>query len=205
MRGPDLPLPTIPDDIGETELRWMAELFTDLAGAPVRGGVASFGKPSAYALVWEWGNARQTQKGPKTTLGINPDGEQVWLTLQAPMGYIRINQPVMVAILADELQAVDWAEFNSAGSARAELKRVSKRVADRIADVIRQSVPVGEGDGAGALMQSIRAMNPDDPALEVTDTETEMVGRFGHFEHVAVLEQEVAKRREQRLDKILGE
>src|SRR3954471_15404856 len=74
----------------------------------ISAGVATVGEPAAYAEVWEWGNVRQTKKGPKTVLGINPDGEKVWLTIQAPFGYIRINENEFWQAVKDELAKVKF-------------------------------------------------------------------------------------------------
>jgi hypothetical protein len=160
MFSVNVPLPSL-DDKTVKELK---KLLSGMEGAsskgPVRGGVMSEGDAAAYALVWEWGNARQTQKGPKTVLGTNPDGEQVWLSIQAPFGYIRINEDQYLMILQDEMEKADFGDFE-ADTIRLELELISMRAGDRIAEVIRRSVPVDTGN----LQESIVRVEPDDPDL----------------------------------------
>jgi len=144
---------------------------------PIRGGVVSEGDAAAYALVWEWGNARQTQKGPKTVRGENPDGESVWLTIQAPMGYIRINEAEYIRIIEDQLGAMDLGNLETGQDIRKAMKAASGRAANLIAEVIKQFAPID----SGALRDSIGAADPDDPDLAMDEPEMELgEPRFVH-------------------------
>src|SRR5580704_18942643 len=69
----------------------------------VNVGIVSVGDAAAYSEVWEWGNVRQTKQGPRTVLGTNPDGKQVWLSIQAPTGYIKINENNFWEAIKDEM------------------------------------------------------------------------------------------------------
>lgn len=131
----------------------------------VQSGVVSEGEAAAYALVWEWGNMRQTQKGPKTTMGINPDGQRVWLSIQAPFGYIRIHQGEFWKIILEQMEK---ARFDSpdTGVISDELRKVAFHSAKKIAKLIRDSAPVDSGE----LRGSIKAVEPDDYAtLDMVD------------------------------------
>lgn len=164
-----VPLPSL-DEKTVKELKKILDVMKKSADeGPVRGGVMSEGDAAAYALVWEWGNARQTQKGPKTVLGTNPDGEQVWLSIQAPFGYIRINEDEYVRILQEELEQADFGDLEG-DTIRLELWLASHRAAERIAEVIRGTVPVDTGN----LQESIVAMDPDDPDLQGGDENLEL-------------------------------
>lgn len=172
----NIPLPAL-DDLALKEVKKTLDGFIKAsAEGPIRGGVASEGEAAAYALVWEWGNARQTKKGPKTTLGINPDGSQVWLSLQAPSGYIRINEPEYIAILEKELSEADFKSLDAA-SIRAAMQLAAIRSSEKIAELIRETVPVDSGD----LRESIVAMDPDDKDLEDVDEGLELGSE--HFSH----------------------
>lgn len=103
-------------------------------------GIVVSGPAKEYALVWEWGNVRQTKKGPKTTRGINPDGKEVWLTIQAPFGYIRVNTPRYWQIVEEEMNKVDF--FATGSKVDKSLFRASERIAERILEVIKDTVPV---------------------------------------------------------------
>jgi len=143
----------------------------------IRGGVISEGDAAAYALVWEWGNARQHKEGPKTVLGINPDGETVWLSTQAPFGYIRIHSDEMDNLLMSELMKVDFDKVDTAEDFIQEMKAASLEAGIKIADFIRSVAPVDSGD----LRDSIEAANPDDPDLAIEDDEIELgTPRFTH-------------------------
>lgn len=152
-----LPLPAlsmIPDVKGLQEV--LAPIMSGTQEI-VRGGVMSYGEAAAYALVWEFGNARQTKEGPKTTLGITPDGEQVWLSIQAPSGYIRIHDAEFREILTEELGRVLIFSTNL----RKELEDASYRAARRIAPLIESTAPVDEGK----LVASVLALYANDPDL----------------------------------------
>jgi len=171
-----VPLP----DFDEPTVKELGKLLAGYeeasAAGLVRGGVIVEGDAAAYALVWEWGNARQTKEGPKTVKGINPDGEQVWLSVQAPFGYIRINEPVYFQILERELGAIDFSEAITAKEILAEMKKASAAAAELIAEIIREHAPVDSGD----LRDSISPTDPDDPDLAVDDEELELGEGFNH-------------------------
>lgn len=145
-------------------------------GGPIRGGVTVEGEAAAYALVWEWGNIRQTKEGPKTVKGMNPDGEEVWLSTQAPFGYIRINEPMYFQILQDKLGTVDFSDVESAKQILDEMKRASAEAGELIAEIIREHAPVDSGQ----LREEIQAADPDDPDLAVSDDELELGEGFNH-------------------------
>jgi hypothetical protein len=127
----------------------------------IEAGVKVEGDAAAYALVWEWGNARQTKIGPKTTLGVNPDGKKVFLSIQAPTGYIRVNTPLFMAALKDELAKVRFAS-TSTGAVTKQLELAAKRTAARMVDIIREHVPVDTGQ----LHDDIKVVNPGDTLLD---------------------------------------
>jgi hypothetical protein len=143
----------------------------------ITAGVASYGDAANYAEVWEWGNVRQTKKGPKTVLGINPDGEEVWLSIQAPSGYIRISEEVYWFILKDELGKVKF-KGNTAKEITEELETAAKKAMKRIAKVVGENAPVDRGD----LSKSFRAVDPGDSLLDVTDNDMEKVLTIGEDE-----------------------
>ncbi len=172
----NITLPAL-DDLSLKEVKKALDSFREAsAGGPVRGGVASVGEASAYALVWEWGNSRQTQKGPKTVLGTNPDGSQVWLSLQAPFGYIRIHEPEYIQILEKELEAMDFDALD-ARDIRTAMELAAIRAGEKMAALIRETVPLDSGD----LKESIVAMDSDDPDLEKVDEGLELGSEF--FSH----------------------
>lgn len=103
------------------------------------------------------GNARQTQRGPKTTLGVNPDGTRVWLSIQAPFGYIRINTPRYFEILEDEMSRVQFTGARTSDVSDA-LYGAARKAASRIAELIREAAPVDTGE----LRASIQVVDPTD-------------------------------------------
>jgi hypothetical protein len=127
----------------------------------VQAGVSVEGPAAAYALVWEWGNARQTKKGPKTVLGTNPKGERVWLSSQAPVGYIWTNTPKFLDSISQELKQVSFSGTTKQ-SVTSELKRASLNIAKQMADVISEAAPVDTGQ----LESSFRPLASGDPMLE---------------------------------------
>jgi hypothetical protein len=166
----NIPLPGL-DDASVKELK---ELFKGYEQAsvqgPVRGGVISEGDAAAYALVWEWGNARQTKEGPKTVLGMNPEGERVWLSIQAPFGYIRIHEAEYQRIVLEQLGNVDLSEADTGNEILAEIKKASIKASQQIAEIIKDAAPID----TGALRESIKAAEPDDPDLDIEDEEIEL-------------------------------
>ena len=163
----------LPDFDGETvkALTKVLDGFKEAADeGPVRGGIVSEGDAAAYALVWEWGNARQTKAGPKTVQGVNPDGETVWLSIQAPMGYIRVNEAEYIKILQNQLEAMDLGSLETGEEIRKGMEEASAKAAALIAEVIKEYVPVDSGD----LRDSIGPAEPNDPELEVVEEEMEL-------------------------------
>jgi hypothetical protein len=132
------------------------KLFADLE--PVTTGMASEGPAAAYALVWEWGNIRQTKPGPKTVIGTNPDGSMVWLSIQAPFGYIRINEPTYWNIVTEVMHTVDFSKANL----QQELERAADRIMQAVVEVTQMTVPVDSGE----LRASLKVVAPGDPLLE---------------------------------------
>lgn len=171
-----VPLPGL-DKPTVKELKKLLDGYTQAAAAgPIRGGVAVEGDAAAYALVWEWGNARQTKEGPKTVKGQNPDGEEVWLSIQSPFGYIAINEPVYFQILEAQLGEADFSKAKSAKDIIQEIQRVSQKAAQLIAEVIRQHAP----EDSGQLREEIQPAEPDDPDLAVDNEEIELGDGLNH-------------------------
>jgi hypothetical protein len=130
----------------------------------VSSGVSVEGPAAAYALVWEWGNARQVRVGPKTTVGTNPDGKKVFLSIQAPRGYIRVNSPLYWAALEQEMQKVKFAG-TSTGAIHDELEAAAERIATRVRDIIREHAPVDTGQ----LHDEIQVVSVGDILLDESD------------------------------------
>lgn len=135
------------------ELRLFLDDLSNIEVA-VEVNLTSEGPAAAYAYVWEWGNVRQTKKGPKTTLGTNPNGERVWLTIQAPKGYIRILTPAFHRIVRDELKKEKFT-----GRDKTKLSRAGKRISKRMLSLLRDTVPVDEGDLRDSLKVTVEASN----------------------------------------------
>ena len=109
------------------------EFLVELVNVPeVTAGVASVGDAAAYALVWEWGNTRQKKPGPKTVKGTNPDGKMVWLSSQAPFGYIRIHEPEYWQVIEEEMSSVDLNKLRSKQEITSNLRNVAKRAVKKI-------------------------------------------------------------------------
>lgn len=132
----------------------------------ISAGVASFGEAAAYAEVWEWGNIRQTKEGPKTVLGINPDGESVWLSVQAPVGYIAVNENLYWDILKNELGKVKFKSTDAKGITK-ELEDASVKAMKRIRKIIADAAPYDKGD----LSESFQVVMPNSILLDDDDSE----------------------------------
>ncbi len=117
----------------------------------VEAGIVSEGEASAYANVWEWGNVRQTKKGPKTTWGINPDGQGAWLTIQAPHGYIRVHQTAYELIMMEEMYKVNFS-LSKGREIDKQVKRAVDRISKKILRILQDTVPVD----TEALKDSLR-------------------------------------------------
>ena len=137
----------------------------------ITAGVASTGEAAAYAEVWEWGNIRQHKEGPKTVLGINPDGENVWLSVQAPVGYIAVNENQYWAILKDELSKVKFKSHTAKGITE-ELEAASIKAMQKICIVIQKTAPVDSGD----LSESFEVVEPNDIMLDDDSERTLTIG-----------------------------
>ena len=137
----------------------------------VQVGVAAVGPAAAYAEVWEWGNARQTKQGPRTVLGTNPDGESVWLSSQAPMGYIRVNEDHYLELVKIELAKV---KFSGPGTLRERLQKAGVRMAKGCAEIIKFFAPVDSGQ----LSNSFEVVRDGDPLLDTEDHGGSMESRF---------------------------
>lgn len=87
-------------------------------------------------------------------------GERVWLTIQAPFGYVRVNEQEYWAIIKKNL-----ASAKLSGSTREEVRKslenVAFKIAQDMAEVIRKTVPVD----TGYLQASIYPVEPGDPDL----------------------------------------
>jgi hypothetical protein len=130
----------------------------------VNAGVMSVGEAAAYAEVWEYGNIRQTKKGPKTVLGINPDGKEVWLSIQAPHGYIKVNEPFFWMALQDELSKVKFDSTDARGITE-ELAAAGKKAAKRFIPFLKGSAPVD----SGKLADSFEVVEDGDEMLDDSD------------------------------------
>jgi hypothetical protein len=173
----DVPLPSF-DNATAKELKKLLTSFQDASdGGPIRGGIISEGDAAAYALVWEFGNARQTKQGPRTTRGVNPDGTEVWLSIQAPSGYIRIHETEYIMILQDQLEIMDFGNLETGKDIRKAIEDASSKAASRITQIVQDSVPVDSAD----LKDSIGPANPKDPDLALETPEIELGGsKFAH-------------------------
>jgi len=146
------------------------KFLEEFKGQPrnISAGVAAVGEAADYAEVWEWGNIRQTKQGPKTILGTNPDGDSVWLSVQAPFGYIRVHASMYWDIYREELDKLDFSPKTAKGI-QEQLERAHKNAAVRCAVIISNSAPVDSGQLAG----SIEAVAPGDEILAFDFNEEE--------------------------------
>lgn len=128
-------------------------------------GVASVGGPAAYAMVWEWGNVRQTKKGPKTVLGVNPDGSSVWLTIQAPRGWIAINQPLFWDAIDAEISKSELLDRDDPSATLEEAEKLSLAIGQRFKEILDVSVPID----SGALQESLTVIQQGDTLLDEND------------------------------------
>lgn len=142
----------------------------------IKAGVMIVGDAADYGLVWEWGNVRQKKPGPRTVIGTNPDGKMVWLSIQAPFGYIRINEPFMHKIVDEVLATVSFNQPNVQAITK-ELEKAAKKISKAIAEVVAADAPIGDreyGDPhPGLLRKSIKPVDPNDVIL---DQETDEYG-----------------------------
>ena len=127
----------------------------------ITAGVAAIGPAAAYAEVWEWGNIRQEKPGPRTVLGMSPEGKEVWLSIQAPFGYIRIHENSYWQAVKQELGKVKFKDKSAKGITE-ELEAASVRAMKLCAQLIADSAPVDTGE----LRDSIRVVEPGDIVLD---------------------------------------
>lgn len=130
----------------------------------IKSGVMVVGDAAAYAEVWEWGNLRQTKPGPRTVIGTNPKGDMVWLSSQAPFGWIRVNEDEMWAAIRNELEK---ANFNQpdARSMTVELEKRATNAAKAVRLILHEHAPKYSGELADALV----VVNPADSVLDTED------------------------------------
>src|SRR5262252_3769706 len=140
-------------------LEKLDRLFSNVGG-PLWGGVKVVGKAAAYALVWEWGSARITKPGPKTTWGTNPAGDTVVLTLTAPYGYIRVNKDQYLSIPREEVKNARLTRVKPENFENA-LKDALSRAEIRCSLLISETAPIDSGD----LRMSIQPTGVNAPIL----------------------------------------
>jgi len=149
--------------LGESLDEFMSEFSQEIDS--VDAGVGVIGEAAAYALVWELGNVRQTKPGPKTTLGVNlATGERVWLTIQAPTGYVRTNEALFWQIIKKRLGALDLSGKKS-DEIKQALKDTSVACVKDIAEIIRNAAPIDKG----TLREQIQVIMPGDELLTQSD------------------------------------
>lgn len=139
----------------------------------VEVGVSVDGPAAAYAEVWEWGNMRQTKKGPRTVLGVNPNGEQVWLSSQAPYGYIRVNvERYLIAVR----NALGKLRFNSLtpDQLTEELRTAGVEAMKECAVILHDTAPVDTGQ----LQSSFHVVEDGDDLLRSGDPGGTIESRF---------------------------
>lgn len=157
MPQPTIPIPTALFDNLDFFLLELEEHNKE-----IQAGVASVGEAAAYSLVWEFGNIRQTKEGPKTTKGYNiVTGETVWLTIQRPYGYIRLNEGLYWEILRDEMKKVTF-KGTTASAITIELETCATQVMKRIRKLLEDTAPVAKG----TLSESFVVVKPGDALLE---------------------------------------
>lgn len=133
----------------------------------IRMGLQIVGPAAKYALVWEWGSSTLSAPGPKTTWGINPDGDIAILTLTAPYGYIRVHKPEFRQIIREELKKINWAGVKpSQLRKRASVALAAAMV--RCAALVSESAPYDTGE----LSTAIVAITQDSGGGALEDTLT---------------------------------
>lgn len=152
-----IPVPTIEYD------RNFSRAFSALGeGWIVEAGVGVEGEAANYALVWEHGNMRQTKKGPKTVMGVDLEsGAKVWLSIQAPRGYVRINEPRYWEQVRRRLEEADFSGVSSAQEMKTILELTAFKIVQDMAEIMKETVPVD----TGALQGEIQPVQANDPLL----------------------------------------
>ena len=149
----------MPSLVPTVQFEKVDEYFRELRHE-VKAGVGVIGDAAAYALVWEWGNRRQKKPGPKTVLGTNPDGKMVWMSSQAPFGYVHIYESEYWDVIDEELSKVNWTLEPT--KMISQLEAAGKRISQKIAVIIKDRAPVDTGE----LKQDIQPLNASDPMLD---------------------------------------
>jgi hypothetical protein len=127
----------------------------------VSAGVQVIGEGAAYALVWEYGNVRQTQYGPRTVMGVNPDGTSIWMSTQAPYGYIATNTQEYYDIATAVLTGLRFDQPDAAAM-NAELERGARLISRRMAEIVKDAAP----KDTGVLARGIQPVDPGDSLLD---------------------------------------
>ncbi|MDE2098280.1 MAG: HK97 gp10 family phage protein [Patescibacteria group bacterium] len=122
-----------------------------LPAGGIESGVRVEGPATAYALVWEWGNLRQTKKGPRTVWGVNPDGSGAWLSTQAPRGYIRVLEAEYNTILQGQFKGLTL-RASDPQKMREDLTDAMNTAADKIANVVKGLAPVDTGELSAGIV-----------------------------------------------------
>ena len=149
--------PSIQLDV-ELPAEW-SETFEKKAVA-VEAGVAMEGPPAAYGGVWELGNSRQHQQGPKTVWSENALGEPAWMSSQAPHGWIAVNEPKMRAAINRRLADADLDDFDS-------VERACVDASIDMYNILQETVPMD----SGALSNSLALIAPHDALLDEGEVE----------------------------------
>lgn len=162
----------IPATVLELDFK-LDEIYSELEqDNNISSGVGVFGPAAAYALVWEFGNLRQHQQGPRTVMGVNlATGAQVWMSSQAPWGYVRASEADMWLVIEEEIKKARL------GNTRAEvwkqLNEVATRIAVKCSRIIREAAP----EDSGELKSNIIPLLPGDMAgMDETETTLVMTG-----------------------------
>jgi hypothetical protein len=164
----------IPTISGTLSIERLDEFLLEFAehDKEISVGVAATGDAAAYAEVWEWGSARQTKPGPKTVLGTNPSGEQVWLSIQAPFGFVSIHENDFWDALSQELERAKFSSTNPK-DITTEIQKAGVRAMKLCKQLLQDSAPVDTGQ----LRDSFQVIEDGDPILDdVDDTKTLVLG-----------------------------
>lgn len=146
----------------------------------VESGVESVGPPSAYSLVWEFGNVRQKHQGPKTVQGRDEKGRfsSAWFSTQAPRGWIGIHEPAIWKIIEEEIGKVsfDSVQDITEDSLKQELEQAYLNIAERALVLLQSTVPIDSGD----LYDSLKVVPPGDDTLKgISDLASDVISEIG--------------------------
>jgi len=140
----------------------------------IQSGVMVVGEAASYAEVWEWGNLRQTKPGPRTVMGTNPKGEMVWLSSQAPFGWIRVNEDEIWAAIRNELEKANFDQPDAQAMTK-ELEKRAFNAAKVAAQILAEHAPKDSGE----LSDSLIPVNPNDSILDSDDGALLLTGDEG--------------------------